>query len=92
MHAQGRGQHTAAGGTEVLYACLYMGILQGGTELPGARVERAGDTLTITYENGKLEIDQLLPLLQRAGRIREMTVQPQNVDHMIADMYREMDL
>jgi len=61
-------------------------------ELPGARVERAGDTLTITYENGKLEIDQLLPLLQRAGRIREMTVQPQNVDHMIADMYREMDL
>jgi len=31
-------------------------------------------------------------LLQQAGPIREMTVQPQNIDHLIADMYREMGL
>ena len=34
----------------------------------------------------------LLTLLQQAGPIREITIQPQNIDHMIADMYREMAL
>ena len=34
----------------------------------------------------------LLSALQQAGPIREMTVQSQNIDHLIADMYREMDL
>ena len=31
-------------------------------------------------------------LLQQTGPIREMTIQPQNIDVLIATMYREMDL
>ena len=34
----------------------------------------------------------LLALLQGAGPIQELTAQPQNIDHMIAAMYQEMDL
>ena len=62
-------------------------------ELPGAeRVELEGETLKITYSTDKMEIGTLLPLLQKAGGIREMTVQPQNIDHLIAAMYQEMGL
>ena len=57
-----------------------------------AKVEREGETLKITYSTDKLEIGTLLPLLQQAGEIREMTVQPQNIDHLIAAMYQEMGL
>ena len=58
----------------------------------GAEAEIQGETLHMTYQNGALEMDQLLPLLQKAGTIREMTVQPQGIDHLIAAMYREMGL
>ena len=58
----------------------------------GAEAELRGDTLTVTYRTDRTEIGQLLPILQGAGAIREMTVQPQNVDHLIAAMYRELDL
>ena len=34
----------------------------------------------------------MLSILQEAGNIREITVQPENIDHLIAAMYREMDL
>ena len=51
-----------------------------------------GETLHLSYENSSTSIDELLPLLQQAGTIRELTVQPQNIDHLIADMYREMGL
>ena len=58
-----------------------------------AQVVRRGETLQITYGTNDLEMDELLTTpLQRAGTIREMTVQPQNVDHLIAAMYREMGL
>ena len=57
-----------------------------------AQVVRRGETLQITYGTNDLEMDELLTPLQRAGTIREMTVQPQNVDHLIAAMYREMGL
>ena len=35
---------------------------------------------------------ELLSRLQGAGPIRELTAQPQNIDHLIAAMYRELDL
>ena len=57
-----------------------------------AQVSREGETLKITYSTDKMEIGTLLPLLQQAGEIREMTVQPQNIDHLIAAMYQEMGL
>ena len=57
-----------------------------------ASIQREGDGFKILYEPEKLPTAELLSLLQQAGPIREMTVQPQNIDHLIADMYREMDL
>jgi len=34
----------------------------------------------------------MLTLLQSGGAIAEMTLHERNIDHMIADMYREMAL
>ncbi len=53
---------------------------------------KEGDGFRIIYEPEKLPTAELLSLLQQAGPIREMTVQPQNIDHLIAEMYREMGL
>ena len=55
-------------------------------------MEKEGDGFRIIYEPEKLPTAELLSRLQQAGPIRELTVQPQNIDHLIADMYREMDL
>ena len=59
---------------------------------PCAAMRQEGDGFRLTYEPEKLSTAEMLSLLQQAGPIREMTVQPQNIDHMIADMYREMGL
>ncbi len=62
-------------------------------DLPeSVQVQKEGDGFRIVYEPEKLPTAELLSLLQQAGPIREMTVQPQNIDHLIADMYREMGL
>ncbi len=58
----------------------------------GIRVERTGEGYRLCYRPETLPTGELLSLLQKAGPIRELTVQPQNIDRMIADMYREMDL
>lgn len=62
-------------------------------DLPeSVQTRKEGDGFRIIYEPEKLPTAELLSLLQQAGPIREMTVQPQNIDHLIADMYREMGL
>ena len=53
---------------------------------------KEGNLFRLTYEHEKLPTAELLTRLQQAGPIRELTVQPQNIDHLIADMYREMGL
>ncbi len=58
----------------------------------GPRVSRQGKTVQITCQTDQLDMNEMMPLLQRAGAVREMTIQPQNIDHLIAAMYREMDL
>ena len=58
----------------------------------GLDVSREGENVIIAYSLRSLPTPVLLERLQRAGEIREMTIQPQNIDHMIADMYREMAL
>ena len=65
----------------------------GAPVLPSSvSAQKEGDGFRLTYEPEKLPTAELLSLLQQAGPIRELTVQPQNIDHLIADMYREMDL
>ena len=62
-------------------------------ELPeGAVLSREGDLVKVVYSPQELPTPELVARLQQAGTIREMTIQPQNIDSMIAAMYREMDL
>ena len=55
-------------------------------------LRKEGDGFLLTYEPEKLPTAELLSRLQQGGPIRELTVQPQNIDHLIADMYQEMGL
>ncbi len=55
-------------------------------------MSRDGEDWRIVYEPAKVPTPELLSRLQSVGSIRELTAQPQNIDHMIAAMYREMDL
>ena len=62
-------------------------------ELPeGAILSREGDLVKVAYAPQAPPTPELVARLQQAGTIREMTIQPQNIDSMIAAMYREMDL
>lgn len=62
-------------------------------ELPeGTLLSREGDLVKVAYAPQELPTPELVARLQQAGTIREMTIQPQNIDSMIAAMYREMDL
>ena len=58
----------------------------------GLSVSREGDDLKIIYDPRKNPTADILASLQQAGTLRELTIQPQNIDHLIADMYREMGL
>ena len=53
---------------------------------------REGDSLKVVYSPREIPTADLLACLQQAGPIRELIIQPQNIDHMIAEMYREMAL
>ena len=57
-----------------------------------AQLQRDGDACILTYEPAKLPTSELLPRVLAAGRVREMTLKEQNVDELIARMYREMRL
>ena len=62
-------------------------------ELPASvPVTRDGGNIIITYSPAEFPTSELIALVQQAGTIREMTVQPQNIDRLVAAMYREMDL
>ena len=61
------------------------------TAIPAA-VERDGDAYILTYEPAKLPTSALLPQVLAAGKVREMTLKEQNVDELIARMYKEMAL
>ncbi len=62
-------------------------------ELPDSvKTGRNGDEIIITYSPQEFPTPELLKSLQNAGKIREMTLQPENIDHLIASMYKEMDL
>ncbi len=58
----------------------------------GAAVTQNGAEVKITYAPDQIPTAKMISMLQEAGNIREMTLQPENIDHLIAAMYREMDL
>ncbi len=55
-------------------------------------LQKEGDNFIITYAPERIPTADMVSLLQKAGFMQEMTAQPQNIDHLIARMYREMDL
>lgn len=57
-----------------------------------ADVKRDGEAFILTYEPAKTPTSELLPRVLSAGRVREMTLKEQNVDELIARMYKEMAL
>ena len=62
-------------------------------QLPeGVELKRQDGEIHITYLPSKLSTANMLALLQSAGNISEMTLQSENIDHLIAAMYKEMDL
>ena len=54
--------------------------------------QRYPEAVTARYKVEAAPDEAGWALLQQAGAIREMTIQPQNIDYLIASMYREMDL
>ena len=52
----------------------------------GAAVEKNGKEMRITYSPAEIPTARMISLLQEVGGIREMTLQPENIDHLIAAM------
>ena len=59
---------------------------------PSVPVRREGEDLKLTYSPEDFPTAEMMTRLQAAGTVRELTVQPQNIDHLAAAMYRELDL
>lgn len=57
-----------------------------------ADVKQDGQAYLLNYEPAVTPTSELLPRILAAGRVREMTLKEQNVDELIARMYREMRL
>jgi ABC-2 type transport system ATP-binding protein len=57
-----------------------------------ADVTRDGDAFILTYEPAITPTSELLSRVLSAGRVREMTLKEQNVDELIARMYKELAL
>ncbi len=57
-----------------------------------ASISRDGEAFILTYEPAVMPTSELLPQILSAGRVREMTLKEQNVDELIARMYKEMAL
>ena len=60
--------------------------------LSSVKVSRDGDAYILTYEPAVTPTSELLPWVLSAGRVREMTLKEQNVDELIARMYKELQL
>ena len=57
-----------------------------------ANVTRDGDAFILSYEPAVTPTSELLPRVLAAGKVREMTLKEQNVDELIARMYKELAL
>ena len=57
-----------------------------------ANVTKDGDAYILTYEPAITPTSELLPRVLSAGKVREMTLKEQNVDELIARMYKELAL
>ena len=83
-------------------AALPAGVTRDGDPLRGISgiaedhkpltLSRDGDAYILTYEPAVTPTSELLPRVLAAGKVREMTLKEQNVDELIARMYKELAL
>lgn len=59
---------------------------------PCCQVSREGEGYRIQYPPEELPTGRMLALIQAAGSLRELTVKPQDLDHMVAALYQELGL
>lgn len=63
------------------------------SHLPGCiHQEMDGENHVLTFAPGEIPTGQVLNQLLQCGSLREMTLKEQNIDHLIARMYEEMQL
>lgn len=63
------------------------------SRLPGCiHREMDGENHVLTFAPGEIPTGQVLNQLLQCGALREMTLKEQNIDHLIARMYEEMQL
>lgn len=63
------------------------------SSLPGCiHQEMDGENHVLTFAPGEIPTGEVLNQLLRCGSLREMTLKEQNIDHLIARMYEEMQL
>ncbi len=66
---------------------------ENASNLPrGVMVTKKNGEIRLTYSPAEIPTSDMLAFLQSAGNINEMTLESENIDHLIAAMYKEMDL
>ncbi len=56
------------------------------------RLQRDGDDWLLTFPPADIPVDEVLRAVLCAGSVREMTLKEENVDEMVARMYRELHI
>ena len=66
---------------------------ENASNLPrGVMVTKKNGEIRLTYSPAEIPTSDMRAFLQSAGTINEMTLESENIDHLIAAMYKEMDL
>jgi len=55
-------------------------------------IHREGNRYRVAYEPERVDTAQLLEAVQRAGRVRDLSVEGIALDEMVAALYKEMAL
>lgn len=97
----GRGRLLYDGGLDALLQrynttrtlrCTYENTPDWTGLMPEVTIARDADAWQLTYAPEQVPASVLLNAVMTAGKLREMTMREQNIDMMIARMYREMAL
>lgn len=78
--------------TEHLLRVRFDSLSRAVTLPDGCTLQIEGGEYRIIYDPARIPTPVLLEQLQQCGRIGELTAQPQNVDQLVAKMYREMNM
>ncbi len=72
--------------------CSYEGEPRWEQVPDTVQLERDGDVWMLTFNPADVPADRALALAMGAGKLRELTLKEQDVDEMVAGLYRDMQL